>query len=291
MSIRTPLLSALAVGSIALVACGSDDGDAGGPRVVATTGIVADLLSNVAGPGVDIEQVIPDGTSPHDFQLSAQDRQLLAEANLVAANGANLEPGIPLDETEAPIWELTANSGELLPFAEGGSDPHVWMDPSRVAEALPSLAAALGEVDPGNANAYRKRADDYAGELLSLDRSLQRTLDRVPADRRELVTSHDSLHYFADHYGFDVIATAFPATGAEGEPSAGSLGDVADAIASSGVPAVFAGEEDDPEVLGQIADEAGVEVVDDLLIESTGSGTYEAMLERDAERIATALGS
>jgi hypothetical protein len=44
-------------------------------------------------------------------------------------------------------------------------------------------------------------------------------------------------------------------------------------------------------VLSQIADEAGVEVADDLLIESTGSGTYEAMLEHDAERIATALGS
>jgi ABC-type Zn uptake system ZnuABC Zn-binding protein ZnuA len=291
MPIRTALLSALAVASIAVVACGSDDDGASGPRVVATTGIVADILGNVAGPGMDIEQVIPDGASPHDFQLSAQDRQVLAEADLVAANGANLEPGIPLDETDAPIWELTANSGELLPFSEGGADPHVWMDPTRVAEALPSLAAALAEVDPGNTNAYRRRADRYAHELISLDRSLQQTLHRVPPDQRELVTSHDSLHYFADHYGFDVIATAFPATGAEGEPSAGSLGDVAGAIASSDVPAVFAGEEDDPEVLSQIADEAGVEVADDLLIESTGSGTYEAMLEHDAERIATALGS
>ena len=293
MQMRIIFISVLIIASLALVACGSDDDDgAGGPRVVATTGIVADIVGSVAGPDVEVEQLVPDGSSPHDFQLSAQDRQLLAEADLVAANGADLEPGIPLDETDAPVWELTANAGELLPSAEGGGDPHVWMDPTRVAEALPSLAEALAEADPDDATGFRDRAERYADELLALDRQLAQALAEVPEANRELVTSHDALAYFADHFGFEVVATAFPASGAEAEPSAGALDEVADAIAERDVPAVFAGEEDDPEVLRQIADEAGVEVVDDLLIESPGSaGTYEAMLRHDAERIASALGT
>jgi ABC-type Zn uptake system ZnuABC Zn-binding protein ZnuA len=188
------------------------------------------------------------------------------------------------------VWELTANAGELLPFEEGGGDPHLWMDPVRVVPALRSLADALADVDPENADAFRRRAESYEDELLTLDSELQATLDRIPESNRELVTSHDSLGYFADRFGFEVVATAFPASGAEAEPSAGALDEVADAIAERDVPAVFAGEEDDPEVLRQIADEAGVEVVDDLLIESPGSaGTYEAMLRHDAERIASAL--
>ena len=291
MQMRIVFILTLALAAAVLVACGSDDEEgADGPRVVATTGLVADIARSVAGPEVEVEQLIPDGSSPHDFQLSAQDRQLLAEADLVVANGASLEPGIPLDDAAA-LWELSANAGELLPFAEGGADPHVWMDPTRVARALPSLAEALAGVDPDAAADYANRADDYARELRALDRELADTLADVPAADRELVTSHDALAYFADRFGFEIVATAFPASGAEAEPSAGALDQVADAIAAREVAAVFAGEEDDPEVLRQIAGEAGVEVVDDLLIESPGSaGTYEAMLRHDAERIADALG-
>jgi ABC-type Zn uptake system ZnuABC Zn-binding protein ZnuA len=279
---------ALAVATLTLVACGSET-DEPGVQVVATTGIVADVVAEVAGPGVEVRQLVPDGASPHDFQLSAQDRQRLAEADLVAANGGNLEPGIPLEEAST-LWELAANVPDPLPFAGGGSDPHVWMDPTRVAGALPSLARALAAADPGHARGYRERAADYGRELASLDRRLARAVRRVPPEARQLVTSHDSLGYFADRYGFDVAAAAFPASGAEAEPSAATLDELSATVTALDVPAVFAGEEDDPEVLRQLADEAGVEVVDDLLIESPGSaGTLDAMLEHDAARIAAAL--
>ena len=86
-------------------------------------------------------QVIPDGSSPHDFQLSAQDRQRIGDSVLYVSNGANLEEGIPTDEIDTERFELAEHVGELLPFEEegedGGDDPHVWMDPARVADAAP----------------------------------------------------------------------------------------------------------------------------------------------------------
>jgi zinc/manganese transport system substrate-binding protein len=287
--------SLLAAG--ALAACGSSDD--GSTTVAATTGINADIVRNVAGPGVEVEQIVPDSASPHDFELSAQDRQRLEEADLVVANGAGLEAGIPLDDLDATTWELTQHVGDLRrPLEvegaeeeeEGDSDPHVWMDPTRVAAALPSLAEALGEADPDHAAEYRRRAERYADRLGSLDDEIARTLKRVPERDRELVTSHDAVGYFADRYGFDVVATAFPATGPEAETSAARLSDVEDAVRDSDVPAVFAQETDDPEALELVAEQTGVEINYGLLVESPGAaGSYEEMLRRDSKLIADSL--
>jgi zinc/manganese transport system substrate-binding protein len=277
--------------SLLFATCGDDDGSGeDGPRIVTTTGILADVAGNVA-PDAEIEQIIPEGANPHDFELSAQDRQTLEDADIVIAVGAGLEPGIPLDDVGAPVWELTANAGELFPFEEGGSDPHVWMDPTRVAAALPSLAEALAEVDADGESVYRRAADDYAAELRRTDRELRRELAAVPPTNRELITSHDSLAYFADRYGFEVVATAFPASGPEAEASAARLEELVEAVREVDAPAVFAGEEDDPEALRLVAEDAGVAIEDELLIESPGdSGGYVEMLRHDAGLIAAALG-
>ena len=306
--------SALAAIAIALGACGSDD-DGAETTVAATTGVTADIAASVAGPAAEVTQIVPDGASPHDFELSAQDRHTLEEADLVVANGSGLEAGIPLDELDAPTWELTEHAGELAPLEEveghehsedehseeqadhteeegdeHGGDPHVWMDPTRVAAAAGSLADALGEADPAHADGYRARARAYAGELRALDGEVADTVSAVAPADRELVTSHDSFAYFATRYGFDVAATAFPATGAEAEASAARLRDVEQAVRDTGVPAVFAQEGDDPEALRLVAEETGVEVEYGLLVESPGNaGSYEEMLRRDAELIARSL--
>jgi zinc/manganese transport system substrate-binding protein len=284
-----------------LTACGSDDDD-GTLSVAATTGILADITSQVAGDDVEVVQIVPDTASPHDFQPSAEDRQELAEADLVTYDGAGLDATVPVDEAGAPTWALTEHAPDLLPFAEepgeeehaeeehGADDPHVWMDPTRVAAALPSLADALADVDPNHAADYRRRAEDFAKRLENIDRELQQEVDSLPPDDRELVTSHDALGYFADRYGLEVVATPFPATGAEAEASAASVGEVIDVVNQTDTHALFAEETDDPEVLDSIAGETGAVVVDNLLVESPGSaGTYEAMLRHDGELIATSL--
>lgn len=333
-------LAALAA-AIAVAACGgSDDSrgvDSDEPTVAATTGVVADLAEEVAGDDAAVVQIIPDNAGPHDFQLSARDRQRLEDTALVVASGAGLEAGLPLDDLDVPSWALTDHAGELREFAEedehagedrtgeedhgdeetgreahedeegagedhaeedseatheheGDLDPHVWMDPSRVARAMPSLADALAEADPENAEAYRRRADELAKRLRSLDRELARTLDTIPKGNRTLLTSHDALGYLAARYGLELLPTPFPTSGPEASPSAQRIRDVEEAIADSGVPAVFAQETDDPEVLEQIADRTEVEVIRGLLVEAPGpAGSYVEMLREDAELIAAGL--
>jgi ABC-type Zn uptake system ZnuABC Zn-binding protein ZnuA len=282
------ILTTSAALCVTLAACG-DDAGRDGPVVAASTGILADIAANVGGDDVEVVQVIPDSASPHDFEPSAQERQSLAEADLIVLNGAGLDASLPVEDT--PAWALSEHTPNLLELDGEGVDPHAWMDPSRVAASLPALAEALGEIDPAHRRDFQRRAEDYADRLTQLDREIGSALDEIPAADRELVTSHDALGYFADRYGLEVVATPFPTTGPEAEASAASIADVIDVVERTGTRALFTEETDDPEVLESIANETGAVVVGELLVEAPGSaGTYEAMLRHDGELIADSLG-
>lgn len=287
---RPPGTAALLVLLAVLVAaCGDDSGAAGADEltVVATTGILADIVGNVAGEDLEVEQLIPDGASPHSYSPSAAEQGELTEAGLLVYTSPALEEALPLEGARASfaLAEHVDSSGS--PSAD---DPHVWLDPTLIASALPDLAASLGELDPANAEAYADRAEAYADELGDLDVALARTLDAVPPENRKLVTSHDVIGYYADRYGFEFVGAPFGVS-PEAEASAGGIAELIEMVESEDVPAVFAQAGDDPEVLRRVAEEAGVVVVDDLLLESLSdeAPSYAEMLAFSTAKIADAL--
>jgi zinc/manganese transport system substrate-binding protein len=257
-------------------------GDESGSRidVVATNTLAADIVQHVAGPDADVDALLPESASPHDYAPSAKDRARLEEADVVVAWGAGLEEGLSLDELgKAPV-ELAA----------GEDNPHIWMNPARVALSLEKISAALADADPAHTDAYRKRAAAYVDELARVDRQVRRELRAVPRDRRKLVSSHDSLGHFVDRYDFEFVGAPFGAV-PESQASAETVADLIERVEREDVPAVFAEDTDDPELMRQIAREADVAVVDDLLTEGFGDRvtSYADMLRYDAERIAGAL--
>lgn len=255
--------------------CGSDSN--GGVDVVTTNMIAGDIARNVAGPDADVESLLPESASPHDYALSAKERAQLDEADVVVAWGAGLEAGFPLGDDAVEL------SGDRR-------DPHIWMDPTLVAAALPEVADALAEADPDNASSYRAREAAYTRKLDRLDRELRRTYSAIPGARRKLVSSHDSLGYLVRRYDFEFVGAPFGITpGAE--PSAKRVASLIDRVERERVPAVFAEDTDDPELMEEIGREANVEVVDDLLTEGFGGrvDSYEDMLRYDADRIVGAL--
>lgn len=302
MRLRLSILVALFLLASALSGCG----EAGGNHhtIAVTTGIWADLVRQVAGPDASVDQVIPDGASPHEFQLSARDRARIENDLLLVYNGADLEAGIPISDIQVPKFAMAEHVGPLQRFrsagslehpsaeagAAGGYDPHVWMDPTRVVTALPALAETLAKADPVHAAGYRARARAYAAKLRRLDAEMRRTLAAVPPQNRKLVTSHDALGYFADHFGFQVIATPFPASGPDAEATAQTVNEVEEAIRRAHVPTVFAQETDNPEVLEGIASRTGVRIEEHLPVEAPGDAAgYIGMLRRDAQIIAAGL--
>lgn len=167
------------------------------------------------------------------------------------------------------------------------------MDPLRVAEAARLIAAELAALDP--TKEWRARADAYAAELGELDEEIQGILAAVPAEKRKLLTNHDSLSYFADRYGFEIVGTVIPGGSTLAEPSSAGLARLVEEIEEEGVEVIFA-ETTEPTALAEaLAAEADSEVrvvemyTGSLGEPGSGADTLIGMLRTNARLIADAL--
>ena len=175
----------------------------------------------------------------------------------------------------------------------GPHDPHFWFDPIRVKIAVNEIAERLAAIDPANADLYLQNAADYGQELDELHAWTQEQVSMVPPERRFLVTSHDSLSYFANLYGFEVVGLVIPSLSTDVEPSAEHIAGLVDVIREYNVPAVF-GETTVGDKLAQaVARETGATVVQlysgSLGAEGSGADTYLGMARSNVENIVGAL--
>lgn len=316
---RTPTVMLLL--ALLLTACGpggagaATDAD-GALTIVATTTILADVTGQVAGDAAQVTTLMEPGADPHNFEASAQQLAALQEADLIVANGANLEEhltdalaeaeraGVPVFSAIDHITPLTFNgdgrqeetsAGEGHDDEAGGVDPHFWMDPLRMAEVARALGGQIGELsdDPDTVTG---QADEYAARLEELDADIEETLASIPDDDRTLVTNHEAFNYFADRYGFTIVGTVIPSMSTGAEPSAQDLEELVHTIEQQQVRAVFT-EATAPEQLTQaLAAEVGTDVrvvelrSETLGEEGSGVSTYADMLAANAELVAEALG-
>jgi zinc/manganese transport system substrate-binding protein len=268
--------------------------------VVVTTTILADMVRNVVGDAAHISVLIPSGADPHDFRASARQVAQMVRADLVVAHGAGLEEGL------ASVLASVAGDGAnvlsltplLAPLSYNGGpafDPHTWLDPLRMAAAAHLLANALAHICPREERNFRPAAAAYARRLRAADAQIQAVVATIPAGRRKLITNHDSLAYFADRYGFEVVATVVPGPSSARAPSSRQLARLVQLLDAAGVRAIFA-ETTQPATLAlALAAEAsgGVQVVElftgSLGAPGSGADTLIGMLQTNAERIAAAL--
>ncbi|MGO3554456.1 MAG: zinc ABC transporter substrate-binding protein AztC [Microbacterium gubbeenense] len=291
--------SAIAVvGAIGLVGCAAADGDSGS-RVVVTTNILGDVASELIGDAADVTTLMKPNADPHSFEISAQEAATLQSAELVISNGLGLEEGVEQHleaaaDAGAPRF-IAADHLETIPYAEkaNGPDPHFWTDPARMIDVVEALETELGEIGidvSANAAAYLE-------DLAELDAEMSDAFARIPNEHRALVTNHHVFGYLADRFDFEVIGAAIPGGTTLASPSAADLDELATAIDSSGVPAIFA-ESSQPDRLMQVLrseadiDVAVIELFTESLTEPGGDAdTYLSMMRENTERITTGLTS
>jgi len=139
----------------------------------------------------------------------------------------------------------------------GDGDPHFWTDPLAMADIVEPLAVALSGVGVDVAD----RATELAAELRALDDEVATILDEIRDDRRKLVTGHESLGYFAAHYGFELVGAVIPSLTTAADVSAADLAELKDAIGDTGVEVIFTEAGTPSEVVDALADEVGLPVV------------------------------
>jgi len=176
---------------------------------------------------------------------------------------------------------------------EHGVDPHFWLDPNYVVTYVENIRDGLVTLDPEGADLYNANARAYIVQLRELDSWIREQVASIPAERRLLVTNHDSLGYFAERYEFTVIGTVVPGFSSDAAPSAQQMATLIDQIKASGAQAVFLDAAESTTLANQIASDAGVTVVTDLyfgsLTNGPPAGTYIDMMKHNVMQIVEAL--
>lgn len=175
-----------------------------------------------------------------------------------------------------------------------GPDPHFWWDPQRVSDALPAVADALVVHAGLDAETVDACLEAYQSELRAVDGDVMQRLDGIAPERRTLVTSHDSLGYFADRYDFEVIGTVITSSASMAEANPADLEALATLIIDTDTPAIFTeiqqSSSDADALAKRVGDLAVVSLYTDTLGDSgSGASTYVEFLRYNADLIADAL--
>ncbi|MEI6772297.1 MAG: zinc ABC transporter substrate-binding protein [Planctomycetota bacterium] len=275
-------------------------------KVVATTTMIADLLTNAGKGRVLVESLMGPGIDPHSYEPRESDVSRLMEADVVFYNGIHLEGKMAdLFEESAKKKHVFAIADGLLPedirkeIQTNTPDPHIWFDVQLWIKCLEFVNAKLIEIDPDNSSLYETNKKNYSATLNELHQYVKQQADKVPKEQRVLITAHDAFGYFGNAYGFQVRGVQGINTVAEA--NSGEIGSLATFMVKNKVRAFFV-ESSVPrknlEKLKEVAAlldpnfmlSSGGELYSDALgSKNSAAGTYEGMVKHNIETIVKAL--
>ncbi|WP_067855568.1 zinc ABC transporter substrate-binding protein AztC [Nocardia shimofusensis] len=303
MSALSRLLAPLVTALLLTICAGCVDTAGRGDSIVVTTNILGDLTAAVVGDAAEVTVLMNPGADPHHFAVSAPQAARMERADLIVHNGLGLEEGVARHvdaAVQAGVASLAV--GELVePLRyrpEVGADrpdPHFWTDPRRVARAVEAIRDAVLAHTGADAAAIRARTETCLRELDDLDRWMTERLATVPAERRKLVTNHHVFGYLAQRYGFEVIGAVLPGGTTLASPSASDLSELAVAVRTAGVPAIFADTAQPDRLARVLAAHAGLHVrviglqSESLSAPGAGAATYLEMMRTNTEAIVSGL--
>ncbi|MBL8164786.1 MAG: zinc ABC transporter substrate-binding protein [Anaerolineae bacterium] len=273
-------------------------------NVVATTGMIADVVQNVGGERVNVTQLMGPGVDPHLYSATESDVTTLTDAQMIFYNGLNLE---------ARLTEIFEQIGQNKPVIAVGAalpadrvvnevgrditDPHVWMDVELWSLVAQEIADELAAFDAANASLYQANATAYREQLAELDQYAQDQINRVPTEQRVLVTAHDAFHYFSRAYGIEVFAPQGITTAAEAGVE--DIRRIIEIVVQRKIPAIFVETSVPPDVIeaiiagaeaqGQTVSVGGSLFSDAMGEAGTPEGSYIGMIRHNIDTIVTAL--
>ncbi|MDA1169359.1 MAG: zinc ABC transporter substrate-binding protein [bacterium] len=260
-------------------------------QVVASFYPLAHMAEQVGKERVDVLNLTPAGSEPHDADPSPRDVATLQNAQMFLYNGAGLEPWVShllpeLTQKGVRIVEATKD----VPLLAG--DPHVWLDPLLVKEQVNTIASVFASVDAQHATEYRENARIYTQELEALHQEFTKGL--ATCVRRDIVTSHAAFAYMVKRYELNMIPIA--GLSPEEEPTPARLAEISNLVEDSGVTHIFFETLVSPRLAETIANETGAQVLalnplEGLSDEEIATGkTYISVQRENLHALKIALG-
>jgi len=268
--------------------------------VVCSTTQIADFARNIVGDQWEVKCVLAAGQDPHSYSTTATDSKDVAGADLCLENGWNLEGHgwmrTLAEGSQRPIKTCVEGIAPLQTEDATGEvkDPHAWMDPENAWIYVKNIRDALSEIDPDNKELFAARADLYRYQLKSLKVWIAAEVNKIPVQRRVLVSHHDAFGYFCEAFKFEARSPQGWSTAELKGVSATKQQEIIKMIRDEGVKSIFVETTLNKKMIRAIAEEAGVTIGGELYSDAMGPDgsageTYIGMMRENVLTIVKAL--
>ncbi len=274
-------------------------------QVVTTYSIIYDIVKNIGGDLVEIHSLAPIGSNPHEYDPLPADVQKTTDADAVFYNGLNLEAG---NAWFNKLMETAGKDGENAPVFlmskgvdakylttkgnEGEEDPHAWLNVKNGIIYAENARDGLIKVDPENEEIYKKNADEYIEKLEELHQKAIDEYNKIPRDKRILVTSEGAFKYFSEAYEFD--AEYIWEINQENQGTPDQITRIVDIIKDKNIQALFLETSIDPRSMEAVSAETNVPIKGKIFTDSLAhpgeeGDTYISMMEWNIKTILEGL--
>ena len=281
---------------LAVAGCQQSPAPGGKPLVVASFYPMYEFARQVAADRAQVISLVPPGVHGHDWEPTPQDVAQVRRARVFVYNGAGFEPWADklIKEAAGPSTVVVAASAGLTVArtgADGGMDPHVWLDPVLAQSEVEAIRTALERGDPAGKAAYAANAAAYGAKLTALDARFDAGLRDCA--RREVVVSHAAFGYLTRRYRLEQIAVMGLAP--QSEPSPAALAAIVRTARQRKVTAIFLEPLVSPRLAETLAREVGVRLlmlnpIEGVTRQEATEGTgYLDLMARNLESLRTGL--
>lgn len=276
-------------------------------QVVTSFTLLTDMATEIGGDHVDVFNLVPTGTDPHEYSPLPDDVKAVTNADVLLYNGLNLEGGdngwlAKMMDSTNQSWDIafqvTDGVEPLYIQSEDGREeeinPHAFLDPVIGIIMAENTRDALIEVDPANEDAYKENATQYIAELEQMHEQYETKINEINEENRILVTSERAYQYLAKRYGLKEGFIWMIDTEENGSPE--QITSLINFIKEEKPPVLFVETNVDSRPMETVSNESGVEIYGELYSDEIGKpgeagDTYIKYLQYNIDMIHEGLTS
>jgi len=231
-------------------------------QITVTTTIypIYGIVKEVGGKSVTINNLVPFGAEPHEFEPTTKSMTMLAKSDLFLISGEVMEPWSKKIISSMKIQDRTVDMSKYVTlrthkeYRDGKVyDPHYWLSFGNYVKMIKEITALLSKKDPANAKIYALNADAYLKKVTALQSEYE-TLKACK--NKKVIVNHEAFGYLADDYG--ITQYSISGMSPESKPSAKQIAKLIDIAKKEKINTVFFEEFANDNVAKTIAKEANI---------------------------------
>lgn len=282
-----------------------------GISIVTTIFPIYDWVKNITGSAENVIYFDENGIDLHSFEPTADNIITLSSADLFICIGGESDKWVDnavksaenenlrvlkLMKVTGVLEEETVEGMETDDHEEADAaeyDEHVWLSLKKAQTAVDSIADTLCEIDPENAENYRKNAADYISKLESLDSEYKSAIVSAKGNTL-LFADRFPFRYLTEDYAIEYYA-AFPGCSAESEASFETMAFLIEKTKELKLDDIIVLEGSDRKIASTVASETGARIVmldscQSVTKKDVADGkTYISVMEENLKVITEAL--